>query len=88
MLPRHRRELLDTDHNGQVSREEFTDGLKLLNDRLPAAQQLGGDADAINALFDAIDTDRTGLIDASELGYLLVQFSLPYSERPTHLLTS
>ena len=67
MLPRHRRELLDTDHNGQVSREEFTDGLKLLNDRLPAAQQLGGDADAINALFDAIDTDHSGEISMAEL---------------------
>jgi len=31
-------------------------------------------------IFDAIDTDQTGLIDTMELGYLLVQFSLPYSD--------
>ena len=60
-------EHLDTDHNGAVSRQEFRNGLALLNSRLPEGQQLGGDEEAVDALFDAVDTDHSGEISLGEL---------------------
>ena len=54
-------------HNGAVSRQEFSDGVRLVNSRLPADQQLGGDEEAVEALFDAVDTDQSGEISLEEL---------------------
>ena len=55
-------EMLDTDRNGVVDREEFRHGLALLNAKLPTPLQ--GSADE---LFDAIDTDGSGEITLAEL---------------------
>ena len=54
-------------HNGAVSRQEFTEGVALLNSQLPADQQLGGDVETVEALFDAVDTDHSGEISLREL---------------------
>lgn len=55
-------EFLDTDGNGTVSREEFWEGMKLLNQRLPPEQQFKD----VDKLFSAVDIDRSGEIDPDE----------------------
>ena len=53
----------DTDGNGQISREEFSRGCELINQNLPAAQQLR-DVEHIRSLIDFDDNDG---IDLNEL---------------------
>ena len=54
---------LDTDGSGVVSREEFRDGVALLNARLPPRQQLPPPDD----LFDALDLDGSGGLELDEM---------------------
>ena len=57
-------EMLDTDRNGSVSRDEFVGGVAMLNERLPEEQRLGAD---LHALFDQIDVDGSNELSFAEL---------------------
>ena len=57
-------QMLDTDRNGVIDREEFREGFRLLNEQLAEGEKLAGDPDA---LFDAMDTDGSGEVSMAEL---------------------
>ena len=63
-------EMLDTDKNGKVDRDEFLEGFQQLNEGLPDAEKLSSEQgwrDVANALFDTVDTDGSGTISLAEL---------------------
>ena len=63
-------EMLDSDKNGKVDRDEFLKGFQQLNEGLPDAEKLSSEQgwrDVANALFDTVDTDGSGTISLAEL---------------------
>ena len=63
-------EMLDSDKNGKVDRDEFLKGFQQLNEGLPDPEKLSSEQgwrDVANALFDTVDTDGSGTISLAEL---------------------
>ena len=57
-------DMLDTNHNGVIDRQEFEEGFRRINDGRPAEEQLVGDP---RALFEALDQDGSGEISMAEV---------------------
>ena len=91
---------LDTDGNGDVSFGEFeawwastttssvASMAEVVSGRLEALEtEAGGDGtDAITRVFDSLDTDGSGSLDAEELRTALSQLGVPMSPREAHNL--
>lgn len=57
---------LDEDNSGTIDRHEFHEGVKLLNVRLGESEKIPDSESEINKIFDELDDDGSGELDATE----------------------
>ena len=57
---------LDEDKSGTIDRDEFKDGIKLLNARLSLSEQIPDSDEEVNKLFDELDESGDGELDVAE----------------------